>query len=87
MVWFFKGNSGAGKHAGVIAQGVTTSLGAEIASLPSQFRGKFSNSRKKFLWKSKFWDSGNTHTQHTPSSGILLDKPSERFLCTMFDNL
>ena len=58
MVGFFKGNSGAGKHADVIAQGVTTSLGAEIASLPSKFRGKSPNSRKNVLWKCKFWNGG-----------------------------
>ena len=51
VVGLFKGNSGAGKHAGVIAFGVTTSLGAEIASLPSQFRGKSPNSRKNFIQK------------------------------------
>ena len=34
-----KGNVGAGKHAGVIAFGVTTSLGAGNASVPSKFRG------------------------------------------------
>ena len=42
---------GAGKHAGVIAFGVTTSLGSGIASVPSKIRGKPPNSRKKLSSK------------------------------------